>query len=452
MIRCSVFPCLPAVAVIFAALLTAHQAPANLLPNSDFAGADPTANILEGWRWDPIQLPNEVQMNNDGSATMTGRKGFLRSPRFPTRRDTTVSYQVSAEVHGKGRLRIETIWWDEKGRPASPHVEIILSGHVLAEQPARIEALAHPGGNAAFGQVRYIQDSDSDDGLLVLRQPAVEVVPRRFEPGELLLRLDAAQPGDSPAEQWQDLAGVNRPFRIMGAPEHDPDKGVYRIDSRDEFFEGALEDESRFDFDTARATGRNDPFTVIVYASLDGPSFGSMLNKLDLRKSDPESGAMLDAPGWLLNLTWNEFGKKRVAFHQMLNNLHDRIISRHGGEDGQSLFVEPGAMHLFVVHVPGDGMAGNIQVFLDGSRLPKRNVPWEGGSLPKNRSITNDEPLRIGGGLPFIAKGKPLFTGTIGFVEIWKGRGLRDGMTPEAYGEFRWNNGRPERGLIGKVR
>ena len=65
-----------------------------------------------------------------------------------------------------------------------------------------------------------------------------------------------------------------------------------------------------------------------------------------------------------------------------------------------------------------DGIAGNIQVYLDGSRTPEANRPWTGGSLPGNRSIRNDVPLRIAGGLPFMAGDHPFFTGTIGFVEV----------------------------------
>lgn len=439
------------ISILLISLLAGPHASANLLPGADFTGADPAANVEEGWRWDPIREPSEVLVNQDGSVTLRGHEGYLRSPSFPTRRDSAFSYQVSAEVRGKGRMRIEAVWWDADRQPASPHVEVVLPDRPLSRKPARVTATAHPGADAVYGQVRFVQQSDTDDGLLAIRNPTVEVVSRRFEPGELLLLLDAAEPGDSPAQNWQDLAGLNRPFRVMGAPVHDPEKGVYGIDSRDEYFEGAVEDESRFDFDTAKATGRNDPFTIVVYASLDGPSHGAFINKLEVRKSDAQTGAMLDAPGWLLSLLWDEFNAQRVEFHQMLNNQHDRIISRHGGKDGQSLALQPGEMHLFVVHVPGDGIAGNIQAFVDGRRMPERNVPWAGGGLPK-RSITNDVPLRIGGGLPFLAKGHPLFTGSIGFIEIWRGRGLLEGMTPEQYGESRWNHGRPVRGLIAKHR
>ena len=421
-------------------------ATSNLLPNPDFAGADPAANVEDGWRWDPVVMPNAVRVNGDGSITVAGRKGFLRSPSFPTRQDTAISYEIVAEVRGKGNVRIETVWWDLRMHPASPHTEVVLAGQPLSDTPTRAEATTHPGPGAVYGQVRFVQESETDDGFLVIRQPVVTAVPRRFDPGELVLALDAANPGDAPAQTWQDLAGRNRPFRVMGAPEHDPEKVVYRIDSRDDYFECAAEDESRFDFDTARATGTNDPFTIVVYASLDGPSHGAFMNKLELRRTDPVTGAMLDAPGWMMQLIWGQFGAKKIEVHQMLNNLHDRIISRHGGEDGQSLAVNPGEMHLFVVHVPGDGIGGNVQAFVDGNRRGERNVPWPGGGLPK-RSIKNNAPFRIGGGLDFVATGHPLFTGTIGFVEIWRGRGLLEGMTPEAYGEFRWNNGQPVRGV-----
>ena len=423
----------------------------NLLPHSDFAGADPQANVEEGWRWDSVRAPSDFALSDDGSVTLTGGKGFLRSPSFPTRQDSALSYVIGADVHGRGAMRIEMIWWNRNRKPASPHVEVALHEHALSEDPQRIEATAHPEGGAVFGQVRFVQSSEDDDGLLVIRSPSVEITERYFEPGLLLLALDAADPGDAPQKQWEDLTGLNRPFQVIGAPVNDPASGVYRIAGRDDYFEGAAEDETRFDFDTAKAAGRSQPFTAVVYSSLDGPSYGAFINKLDLRKSDPETGVMLDAPGWMLNLTWGEFNQKQISVHQMLNNTNERIISRHGGNDGSSLDVQPGDMHLYVVHVPGDGIAGNIQVFVDGRKIPEPNFPWAGGGLP-DRSIQNDVPLRIGGGLPFLAKGHPHFTGAIGFIEIWTGRGLLEGMPPERYGAYRWNNGDPVRGLITGVK
>ncbi len=413
----------------------------NILPDADLAGIDPAANVEDGWRWDPVVTPNEVVVDG-GSVTIRGRKGFLRSPDFRTRLDPTLSYRIDAEVHGKGGLRIEAVWWNADRFPAAPHIEFVTEFE-LTGTPKQIEAVAHPGGGAAIGQIRFIQTSASDDGLLVLRKPSVTVVPRRFEPGELLLALDAARPGPAPAQLWKDLSGRNRPFQVMGQPEHDPASGVYRITDRSAFFEGAVADEGRFDFDTARATGKNQPFTIVLYASLDGPSFGPLINKLHVREFAP-NGALKDAPGWLVQLTWNEFGLRRLGLHQMLDNLHDRIIART--PEGVHATAAPGQMHLFVIHVPGDGLGSSVQMFRDGG-APLDNIPWPGGALSK-RSVLNDAPLRIGGGMPFFAKGHPIFTGSIGFLEIWSGRGLLDGMSPQRYAQMRWNDGEPARGLI----
>ncbi len=419
----------------------------SILPDADFRNAKPQENITGGWRWDPIRQPSNVRVNENGSITLQGYQGFLHSPYFPTRHNTAVSYQISAQVSGKGEMRIETVWWDQHKGRAAPHIEVIATKIVLSEEPTRVEATAHPGSDAAYGQIRFVQQSTTPDGLLLLSQPAIHVVPRRFKPGDLLLALDAAQPGQSPTDHWQDLTGLNRPFQVIGAPLHDPQQKVYHIDGRENYFEGALEDESRFDFDTAQSTGHMEPFTLVVYASLDGLSHGGLINKVELRKSDPVTGAMLDAPGWFFKIGWDNIGTKFLEMHQMLNNLHNRSISKHGGTDGQNLSIQGGEMHLFVMHVPGDGIASNMKAYMDGSLVPEKNVPWPGGSLSK-RSIKNDVPLRIGGGMPFQAKGHPLFTGSIGFIEIWKGRGLWKGMSPEQYGKTRWNNGLPTRGLI----
>lgn len=418
-----------------------------LLSNVDFRDATPAENVWDAWRWDPIRLPSSVRTDQPGMITLQGITSFLQSPFFPTQEDSSVSYKISAVVRGKGHVRIEAVWWDQKKSPASPHVEVVATNIALSKDFRRVEVTAHPARSAIFGQIRFVQQAETPDGVLTVARPAVQIVPRRFVPGELLLALDAAQPGDAPQQEWQDLTGLNRPFRVVGTPQHDRQREVFTIDSREDYFEGAVEDESRFDFDTAKSTGRTEPFTIILYATLDGPSHGGVINKLEVRKRDPNTGAMLDAPGWLLSLGWNEFGGERLEFHQMLNNLHDRIISRHGGTDSKLLSVQPGQMNLFVVHVPGDGVAGSIQMFMDGRLIPEKNVPWPGGSL-SGRSIQNDVPLKIGGGIHFLAKGLPLFTGSIGFVEIWKGRGLWKGMTPEQYGKIRWNNGQPVRGLI----
>jgi len=163
----------------------------NLLPHSDFAGADPQANVEEGWRWDSVRAPSDFALSDDGSVTLTGGKGFLRSPSFPTRQDSALSYVIGADVHGRGAMRIEMIWWNRNRKPASPHVEVALHEHALSEDPQRIEATAHPEGGAVFGQVRFVQSSEDDDGLLVIRSPSVEITERYFEPGLLLLALES---------------------------------------------------------------------------------------------------------------------------------------------------------------------------------------------------------------------------------------------------------------------
>jgi hypothetical protein len=419
----------------------------NILPNSNFAGAAPQENVRNGWRWDPIILPSDVAVEANESITVRGREGFLTSPPVRTLRKTEYSYEISAEVSGKGSLRIEAIWWDTDSMPAAPHIEVAVPLQQLSGTPARVKGTVHPSNQASYGKVRFVQVSDEDDGILVIRSPRVEVMPRRFEPGTLLLSLDAAHPGDSPGDRWQDLTGLNQPFQVIGNPKLDRENGTYYIDSRDKYFQGAVADESRFDFDTARGTGKNEPFTLVIYSSLDGPCAGAFIHKLEPREIDEKTGAMLDVPGWMAVIRWDEFGEKGVDVHQMIDNAHARMISRHPSPDNQGFIMEPGEMQLFVIHVPGDGLAENVQVFHNGKNSPERNMPWTGGSLPK-QSIANDAPLCITGCIDFFAKGNLLFNGAIGFVEIWSGRGLLEGMSPGQYGTFRWNQGSPERGLI----
>ena len=420
----------------------------NLLSDPGFKNADPTANVADGWRWDPIRLPSNIELG-ENSATLTGKKGFFRSPLFSTREDAAISYKVSSKGSGRGMGRVEAIWWTADGQTTAPHTETVIEDTVLSAKAAIIEGAAHPSGTAARGQIRFVQHAEEGNGILQLGNPTVEAIPRRFEPGILLLHLDAAEPGGSPESEWVDLSGKNQPVKAIGSPMHDAAAGIYRINSRADYFKGAAADASRFDFDTARALGHKNPFTIVAYASLDGPAAGIFMNKLEIRKLDPDAGAMVDAPGWIYTLGWDEFNNRRIEFHQMLDNMHQRNISRHGGDNGMKANLTAGQMHLIVLHVPGDGVAGNIQAYIDGSREVESNVPWNGGTLPK-KSIVNEAPLQIGGGLHVhgLLGEQPLFDGTIGFIEIWSGRGLLEGMSPQAYGKHRWNGGNPKRGRV----
>jgi hypothetical protein len=118
---------------------------AGILPDADFADANPKANVDDGWRWDTILPPGDVAVNADRSITLTGRKGFLHSPFFPTGRDSALSYEISAEISGTGTVQAAAVWWDAERMPVSPHVEHIIE-QTLTKRPTRITAVAHPGG------------------------------------------------------------------------------------------------------------------------------------------------------------------------------------------------------------------------------------------------------------------------------------------------------------------
>lgn len=96
------------------------------------------------------------------------------------------------------------------------------------------------------------------------------------------------------------------------------------------------------------------------------------------------------------------------------------------------------------MHFSGTGDAHSTITYVDGGAKPVDNNPWPGGNL-HNGSILSDAPLRIAGGVPDMSIP---FTGEIAFVEIWRGMRLLDGMSSSQYSRFRWNDGKPVRGLI----
>jgi hypothetical protein len=108
------------------------------------------------------------------------------------------------------------------------------------------------------------------------------------------------------------------------------------------------------------------------------------------------------------------------------------------------LEIADGQFHLFVVHFSGAGDARSTRAYLDGAVKHVNNDPWPSGNLHAG-SVHTDAPLRIGGGVPSMTVP---FRGEIGFIEIWRGKRLLDGMSCSQYSRFRWNGGKPVRGPV----
>ena len=409
------------------------------MPNPDFVGITPVENVEDDWRWDPIRAPSEVTVNGDGSITLSGREGILVSPSFPAQQDTSVSYKISADLHGNGEYRFEVIWWDQDWLPASTHVEEVLTVLSLVGTPRRIDGFAHPGADAAFGQVRFVQKWDSGDGTLVIQNPAVEVVARNYDPGDLLLSLDARQPGDSPATHWEDLTGNNLPFTVSyGAPVYNAGPGTYSF-NRDDQFVGNAADEALYDFDVSAGGGSADPYTVVFYASINGNrGSAGMINKLD------SVGGT--ATGWHTGLSQDEFGLNNVFTEQRVETGNRAIIRAPGSAADpapntlSAIGVTATALNLYVVHISGTGSGlDQADVYINGDTVqaPERVYSFEG---LHTGSVLNDDPLRIGGQTGHVTDSSPRgFVGNIQFIEIWAGSRVR-GLSPRDYSAWRFAN------------
>lgn len=254
----------------------------------------------------------------------------------------------------------------------------------------------------------------------------------RAAAGELLLKLDAAAPGPRPNEEWQDLTGRNEGF-VLESVHHSAKANSFVFEKPGATCIGNPRDAARFDFETDRSIGdgRGSVHTVVLYAKLGGRSGTGIVNKLD----DPTKG------GWSIGLEWDEFGLDRISTLQQSDNRQNRTISGFPGLAGQGRDVKlnatDGRFHLFVIHLTGSG-GHDSTVYFDGSEEPLPLGPWSFGLLSSG-SVGNDAPLRIG------SFNKDGFRGEIGFIEIWSGSRLLDGMTPAEYSKHRYNQGAPLR-------
>jgi hypothetical protein len=394
----------------------------NLLSDPSFTRVRELSNpsVAEGWNWQRIEEPCQVRADQQ-KATLRGGKVFLHSVEFAV--DAGTIYELNMEASGDAQLGGEILWWEKDGLPARSHRSVVFKPRRLTASSARFKARIRAPSDAATAYVRFVAES----GQAVLKSPLLQVAG-----GELLLKLDAAAPGSSPNEKWEDLAGRNQGFALQSVT-HSRNTNSYVFQQPGASCIGHLNDAGKYHFETDQSAGagRGTPFTVVLYAKLTGRSGSGIVNKFgDLTKG-----------GWSIGLEWDQFGLDRVSTLQQSDNKQNRTINGFPGLAGQGrdfkLGATDGKFHLYVIHLTGSGQRDGA-VYFDGSEKPLPIGPWPFGALTSG-SVRNHAPLRVGA---FNENG---FRGELGFIEIWSGSRLKDGMTPAEYSKYRHNQGSPLR-------
>ena len=422
------------IVLAFAFVPGAVGAPPTGASDATFPGGDPTAFSPRGWRWDAVRAPSEARLGSTrGTIALRGGRTFLSSAPFAVKPESV--YRIGIQASGNGTVSLECLWWNAEGLPASPHRSLVSAAQALNGRGARVGGVVEVPVVARAGQVRIVVT----DGEVVLGSPEIRTTTENLPPGELLLALDAAQPGTGAPARWRDLTGQNSDLEAHGKPVLNTSRKAFQFDGGDDYFAGSNRDATRFDFDTdvAAGLGKGEPFTVVVYASLAGRSSNATVTKL----------ADVKTVGWLVGVDLDEFGGSRITAAQQVDNQYNRSIARFpGGAESStpSLEISDGQFHLFVVHFSGAGDARSTRAYLDGAVKHVNNAPWPSGNLHAG-SVHTDAPLRIGGGVPSMTVP---FRGEIGFIEIWRGERLLDGMSCSQYSRFRWNGGKPVRGPV----
>jgi len=126
------------------------------------------------WVRHQINLPSEVNLNKDAkSVTMKGGKSLLHSSRFPVKAGQ--SYTVSLKVQGKGKVSIETLWWqkghrlaDGEGLPV-PHRTVAVKPVTLDDETKVISGVDTPSPKANEAYIRIVVE----DGTVTVSEPSV---------------------------------------------------------------------------------------------------------------------------------------------------------------------------------------------------------------------------------------------------------------------------------------
>ena len=394
----------------------------NLVPDPSFSRVQEFGGKANStrWQWHRIEEPCQVRVEQ-GKATLQAGKVFLHSMEFAVEAGTI--YDLQIEASGDAQFAGEILWWKQNGLPSRSHRSVVFKPGRLVSSAAKLGAAIRAPSDAATAYVRFVAES----GRAILKTPLLQAAP-----GKLLLKLDAAAPGATPNEIWEDLTGANKGFALQSVI-HSPKTLSYLFAEPGASCVGSRRDASRFDFETdlSVGAGRGSPFTVVFYAKLSGRSDTGIVSKFgDAMKS-----------GWSIGLEWDSFGLDRIATSQQSDNKQNRTINGFPGLAGEGSDVRLGArddkFHLYVVHLTGSG-GSDGKVYFDGSEKSLSMRTWSFGRLSSG-SVVNKGPLRIG------AFNKNGFRGEIAFVEIWSGSRLQDGMTLAEYSKLRFNQGTPLR-------
>ena len=250
---------------------------------------------------------------------------------------------------------------------------------------------------------------------------------------EMVLYLDAREPGDSPTTQWKDLTGNNQPFTPGSyggapAPTYNVGSEVYEFgrSAAIHWFECAAEDEDRFDFPAVQYGEPNDPTgAVTIVAYMDNTGYSS--NNTFYNK-----GVGTGPHQWVsVNYEGQDVAYMDVGFN---NQPGDRAMSYTTGAGSTS------GLQLWVFYFDGSGFGGNFQTYVNGSST---NIA---AALPGNSAMSNgsysgsSSPLHIGSPLGVTNPEGGRFFGDIQFVEVWSGQTCYEGRSPAEYSVWRGNN------------
>ena len=250
---------------------------------------------------------------------------------------------------------------------------------------------------------------------------------------DLLLYLDARDPGPNPATDWQDLAGKNQPFTAgsyggAGLPAYNGTAEVYEFgrSAALHWFECDPADESRFDFPAARWGDPNNPAgAVTIVAYIDNTGYtanNSFWNK----------GIGAGQHQWLsVNYEGQDVAYMDVGFN---NQPGDRAMATSSGAGSTS------GLQLWVFHFDGSGLGSNYGIYVNGSAA---NIAI---GLSGNNALSNGtydgsaDPLHIGSPLGVTNPEGGRFFGDIQFIEVWGGYRCYQGMKPDEYSLWRGQN------------
>ena len=244
----------------------------------------------------------------------------------------------------------------------------------------------------------------------------------------LVLSLDARDPGNSPATQWNDLSGVNSPFMGSNPPVYNGGSQVYEYGrgAQIQAFTSQGADEANFDFPSTPFNQAPNPLgemTLVAY--LDNQSFtgnGAFFSKGD--GNMPHTRVDLTAAG----------GNDQVDMSNGIGNgAGERALARATGAAATN------QLDLYVFHFNGRQAAAEWEVYINGSTT---NVAGPvGGAANGNDPYTgNADQLYIGSAADIPNEDSRWF-GDIQFVEVYAGSTIDNryvsGMSPQAYSEWR---------------